>query len=78
MILIMNSLHVCAGITNINEPCFTEGMPICPDRSKYHLFDIYTHQTEVSHEIAAKECFYGKGCYPYSLLDLAKAPIKHH
>ncbi|XP_054779971.1 GDSL esterase/lipase 7-like [Prosopis cineraria] len=66
------------GITNTQEPCYVDHGPVCPDRSKYLKFDQYSHQTQVAYEIAAKECFSGTACSPYTISQLAKASIINH
>jgi len=66
------------GFTNIQDPCYPEGRSLCKDRKKYLRFDQYSHETEAAYEIASKDCFYGQACSPYSILELAKAPIISH
>ncbi|XP_054780178.1 GDSL esterase/lipase At1g74460-like isoform X1 [Prosopis cineraria] len=66
------------GITNTQEPCYVDHGPVCPDRSKYLKFDQCTHQTQIAYEIAAKECFNGAACSPYTISQLAKAAIINH
>ncbi|KAK4259843.1 hypothetical protein QN277_006133 [Acacia crassicarpa] len=64
--------HEKYGIEEYQNPCFViETQVLCPDRSKYHFFDKYGHQTERSCGIAMDGCFNGTFCTPYTLSQLA-------
>lgn len=64
--------HEKYGITNYVDPCYVHTTnTVCPDRTKYHFFDRWKHQTELSCKIAMEGCFNGTICTPYTLYQLA-------
>ncbi|XP_054776600.1 GDSL esterase/lipase At2g03980-like [Prosopis cineraria] len=74
----MQQNHQKYGITEIEDPCYVSSTnELCSDRTKYHFFDKWGHQTEVSCKVAMNGCFNGTICTPYTLFQLANMHINH-